>query len=47
VAPARIEISRPKLEDVFMQLVSDGRMGAAEQQLGADVHDLAVPAARA
>src|SRR4029434_7071205 len=46
VAPARIEISRPKLEDVFIQLVSDGRMGAAEQRVGADLHDLAAPAAR-
>jgi ABC-2 type transport system ATP-binding protein len=47
VAPARIEFSRPKLEDVFIQLVSDGQMAAAEQRVGADLHDLASPAARA
>jgi ABC-2 type transport system ATP-binding protein len=47
VPPARIEISRPKLEDVFIQLVSDGRMAAAEEREAADLRNLATPAAPA
>jgi ABC-2 type transport system ATP-binding protein len=47
VAPARIELSRPTLEDVFIQLVSDGRTAASERQLRADLQDMAAPAARA
>jgi ABC-2 type transport system ATP-binding protein len=47
VAPARVEISRPKLEDVFIQLVSDRRMAAAEPPETANLRDLATPAAGA
>jgi ABC-2 type transport system ATP-binding protein len=46
VPPARIEISRPKLEDVFIQLVSDGRMAAPEPREAAGLRDLATPIAR-
>jgi ABC-2 type transport system ATP-binding protein len=41
IAPARIELSRPRLEDVFIALVSEGT-GASEtaQKLRADLRDL-------
>ena len=41
IAPARIELSRPRLEDVFIGIVSDGT-GTSEtaQQLRADLRDL-------
>ena len=41
IAPARIELSRPRLEDVFIGIVSDdGDTGESAQKLRADLRDL-------
>jgi ABC-2 type transport system ATP-binding protein len=39
ITPARIELSRPRLEDVFIRLVSDGASGETEQTLRARLRD--------
>jgi len=48
IAPARIELSRPRLEDVFIGIVSDGT-GTSEtaQKLRADLRDLGTSGATA
>ena len=44
MAPARIELSRPRLEDVFIRIVSDGTGSEeTEQQLRAGLRDLGAP----
>jgi hypothetical protein len=46
IAPARIELSRPRLEDVFIRIVSDGTdTHETELKLRADLRDLAMPGA--
>ncbi|MPY87197.1 MAG: ATP-binding cassette domain-containing protein [Luteitalea sp.] len=44
IAPARIELSRPRLEEVFIRIVADETTSAeAEHQMKADLRDLAAP----
>lgn len=46
VAPVRIEVSRPRLEDVFIRIVSDGTgESEAEERLRADLQDARTKAA--
>jgi hypothetical protein len=41
IAPARIELSRPRLEDVFIGIVSDGAdTSETAEKLRADLRDL-------
>jgi ABC-2 type transport system ATP-binding protein len=40
VAPARIELSRPRLEDVFIRIVSSGAVANGAEQLRADLRGL-------
>jgi ABC-type uncharacterized transport system ATPase subunit len=41
IAPARIELSRPRLEDVFIGIVSDGTgTSESDRKLRADLRDL-------
>jgi ABC-type uncharacterized transport system ATPase subunit len=40
VTPARIEISRPRLEDIFISIVSDGGAADAEGSLRANLQGL-------
>jgi ABC-2 type transport system ATP-binding protein len=48
VAPARIELSRPRLEDVFIQIVAGGSTTIEDQQkLRADLRDLHAPVSTA
>ena len=40
IAPARIELARPRLEDVFIRIVSGGNEGAeTESKLRADLRE--------
>ncbi|MEO8256421.1 MAG: ATP-binding cassette domain-containing protein [Acidobacteriota bacterium] len=48
IAPARIELSRPRLEDVFIGIVADeAGAGESAQQLRADLRDLGASGATA
>jgi ABC-2 type transport system ATP-binding protein len=47
VAPARIELARVRLEDVFIRLVSEGAGGDSAQSLRANLQGLAVEGATA
>jgi len=41
IAPARIELSRPRLEDVFIGIVSEGTgTSETDQKLREDLRDL-------
>ena len=47
IAPARIELSRPRLEDVFIRIVSDGAgTKETEQRLRAELGDPGAPVVR-